>query len=359
MLDVAAQPSKQPSPPPFARGNAANGPTFSANTWVPHEIVLRDAWFPLAHSSAVSTRPIRRSVHSQPYFIWREKGTAVAAEFHPTAPGNRDATFYTGGTSRYPVMERYGYVWGWYGDPSNADPTLLPHIPYLPPEGGLPRYTRGTVRFDCTSAVSLENLMDLTHADFLHANVIGDEESESDDIEVTSTPETVTMIRRCKGKSVAPIMRRFGGVKSKTQEVRQTIHIYLRSHVALAYGRFRPGFDVPLFHPCLPESKDRTRVDYTMNTTAAHGLFKYLMPVAGYLISHQDNTMTAPQSPRYAVPTERRDLHSPMDTAGQRYRLLLQELAARQAAGDYAYQPDSVSRDNTELLGIEPGLYRF
>jgi hypothetical protein len=361
MLDVAAQKPAQTLNPTgaFTPKDAANEPKISANTWVPHDIVLRDAWFPLAHCDGVGTRPVRRAVHSQPYFLWRENGKLIASEFHPTAPGKREATFFTGGTGRYPTIERYGYVWGWYGDPANASPEFMPHIPYLPPEGGLPKYMRGTVRFDCASPVSLENLIDLTHADFLHANVVGDEISDSDRIEYFSTSETVTMIRHCTGKTVAPVMRLFGGVKAKTQEVRAVIHIFVRSHVALVYGRYRPGFDVPLFHPCLPETRDRTRLDFTMNMSNAHSLFKYVMPQAAYLVSRQDNSMTEPQSPRYAVPTERRDLHSRFDGAGQRYRTLMQELAARQAAGDYAYRPDGIIADNREILGIEPGLYPY
>ena len=30
------------------------------SAWVPHDIVLKDAWFPLAHSFAVTEKPVRR-----------------------------------------------------------------------------------------------------------------------------------------------------------------------------------------------------------------------------------------------------------------------------------------------------------
>src|SRR5690606_39577944 len=67
---------------------------------------------------------------------------------------------------------------------------------------------------------------------------------------------------------------------------------------AIAYGRFSPGDDVPLFHPCVPETRDRTRLDYAMNTSNAHNLFRYVMPKASYKVSRQDSSMTSPQSPR-------------------------------------------------------------
>jgi hypothetical protein len=219
---------------------------------------------------------------------------------------------------------------------------------------------RGTVRFDCTAPLSLENLIDLTHADFLHANVVGDEKSESEEIRVFSDSETITMIRHCIGKTVAPAMRFFGGVKSKTQEVRQVIRIYVRSHAAIAYGRFRPGDDVPLFHPCVPETRDRTRLDFAMNTSRSHNLFRYVMPKASYLVSRQDSSMTSPQSARYARPEKRRDLHCKLDAPSTGYRLLVQELAARQAKGDFAYRPDGiVSRDCSEIIGVDPGMFLY
>jgi Vanillate O-demethylase oxygenase C-terminal domain len=331
---------------------------ISSNNWAPHEIVLRDTWFPLAHADAVNERPVQRAVYSHPYFLWREKGVAVASEFHPREKVARPSGELTDAKGRYPVVERYGYVWGWFGNPAAANEIHLPNIPYLPLNGGLPRYMRGTVRFDCTAPLSLENLIDLTHADFIHANIVGDEKSESEEIEMFSDSETVTMIRHCHGKTVAPVMRFFSGIKAKTQEVRAVIRIYLRSHCAIAYGRYRPGDDVPLFHPCVPETRDRTRLDYAMNTSNSHNLFRYVMPSASYIVSRQDSAMTSPQSPRYAHAEKRRDLHSKFDGPGQRYRVLMQELAARQAAGDYGYKPDGiVSKDCCDLIGIDPGMF--
>jgi hypothetical protein len=330
----------------------------SVNNWVPHDIVMRDTWFPLALSTSVGKKPVRRTVYSHPFFLWRENGQAFAAAAHPNERKTGLTTEFTDKAGHYPVMERYGYVWGWFGNPQAADPVHVPSLPFLPPNGGLPGYMTGTVRFDCSAPISLENLIDLTHADFLHANVVGDEKSESETVEVFSTSETVTMVRTCTGKSVAPVMKFFSGIRQPTQNIRQVIHIYLRSHAAIAYGRFSPGDDVPLFHPCVPETRDRTRLDYSMNTSNAGFMFRHVMPKASYLVSRQDSSMTAPQSPRYMHPTKRRDLHSKFDAAGQRYRSLMQDLAARQAAGDFAYR-DNVSADCSDLIGLRKDLFRY
>jgi len=325
------------------------------NSWVPHDIMLVDAWFPLAHSHVVDKKPLRRAVYSQPFFIWREDGKAVASQFHPRDAFTGTKSDYTDADGRYPVMEKYGYVWGWLGNPENAAPEHLPSIPYLPEEGGLPEHMLGTVRFDCCSPLSLENLIDLTHADFIHADVVGDEKMDKETVEVFHDSETITMVRTCTNKSVAPIMKVFSGVKEDVQQVRQVIRIYLRSGTALAYGRFNPGDDVHLFHPCVPETRDRTRMDYAMNTSEVKktNLFRYAMPKASYKVSRQDSSMTCPQSPRYMKAEKRKDLHSPLDEAGQKYRVLMLALAERQAKGDFTYR-DNISEDCSEMIGYTP-----
>jgi hypothetical protein len=53
-------------------------------------------------------------------------------------------------------------------------------------------------------------------------------------------------------------------------------------------------------------------------------------------------------------------LHSKLDGPSTGYRLLMQELAARQAAGDFSYRPnDVVSKDCSEIIGCDPGMFPY
>lgn len=323
--------------------------------WTPVNYDLRDTWFPVSHSRDVTQRPIRRIVHSQPYYLWRDDGKPVASEFRPDTPqpARARASAFTGGSGFYPVVERYGYVWVWYGNPDCADVSLLPHIPFLPLDGSLPGYTQRTVRFDAASALSVENLLDLTHADFLHAGTIGDGISESDVVEVEWTSETVTRTRIVTRKSVAPIMRWVGGVRAKYQDFRAVLHVHLRSNVCISYPRFRPGYDVPNLQPFLPVGRHRSRCDVTFNTTAAPVPLRYVMPRIAFVIQPQDNSVVRPQNERYFDPDERADLHSRFDTPGTRYRFQMEQLAQRQQRGDFSYGPDAdPGRDISGLLGM-------
>lgn len=330
----------------------------NVNHWVPHDIVLQNAWFPLAHSHAVGSKPVRRSVHSRPYFLWREAGTVIGAPCLPGMEATLPASSHYDRQWRHKIIERYGYIWGWFGEHTAADPVHLPNVPFLPPSGGLPGYMRGSIRFDCSASLSLENLIDQTHADFLHASLFGDEKSDHETLEVCSDSETITMIRTCYGKSVAPMTRFFAGIRQSKQDVQEIIRVYVRSSCAIAYARFQPGDDVPLFHPCLPESRNRNRADFTINTTHSRNLFRYVIAPASYIVASQDSWMTRPQSPRYMLPTRRRDLHSKFDKPGQVYRQCMQTLAARQAKGDFAYQTN-LSADCREEMGLRRDQFRY
>src|SRR3546814_17616038 len=87
-------------------------------------------------------------------------------------------------------------------------------------------------------------------------------------------------------------------------------------------------------------------------------MFRHVMPKASYLVSRQDSSMTSPQSPRYMRDTDRKDLHSKFDQPGQRYRMLMMELANRQAAGDFDYR-DHVIDDFTAIIGFRRQLFQF
>ncbi len=334
------------------RGTVAS----SKRDWVPGNLDLRDTWFPVAYSADVGDRPLRRIIHAQDVYLWRDGARAYAAEFRPDRLEalRHAASAFTGGAGVYPVLERYGYIWAWYGNPDHAHEELVPNIPFLPREGrAIPRYTQRAVRFDAASPLSVENLIDLTHADFLHANSIGDGQCESDVVEVHSTSETVTRIRNVTQKSVAPVMRWIGGVRAKYQDLRAVLHVHLRNNVCVSYPRFTPGYAIPNVQPFVPVGRHRSRVDQTNYSVHAPAPFRWLIPRISYVIQPQDNSVLRPQNARYFEPTARRDLSSRFDGPGNRYRLLMTRLAERQRQGDYSYGTDAdPGADISAVLGM-------
>lgn len=323
--------------------------------WIPGQHAFRDAWFPIAHSPHVGKQAIRRIIHSQPYFLWREGATVKASEFTPTAKANHSHFGeFTGGTGFYPVLERYGYVWVWYGNPNNASEELVPNVPYLPRQGAkLPRNMWGQIYFNCASEICAENLLDLVHADYLHANFVGDEINDGDHVTVTSTSETITMTREVTNKRI-PKMLQLLGVPAKVADYRAVAHVHVRSNVVVLHGQFLPGFSQPLFHPLIPESKNLCRNNYTFNITDAPAIARNVFPLFAYGIGPQDDTMMRYQSPRYQLSNQPRDASSRFDAAASRYRFVAQKLAKRQQAGDYSYAADiNPSADISDILGCK------
>ena len=74
----------------------------------------------------------------------------------------------------YPVVERHGYVWVWPGDPARADTDKI-HRPHWVDDPDW-AYAGGLYHIRCDYRLLIDNLMDLTHETYVHANSIGQKE---------------------------------------------------------------------------------------------------------------------------------------------------------------------------------------
>ena len=111
----------------------------------------------------------------------------------PARALRRDATQETLNPSAmvpsFPIVDRYRYAWVWLGDPALADAARIPDMQQMTdPLGG----RRHDPRRDYQ--LVLDNLMDLTHEEFVHASSIGQKLSESEFV-TTHTDTTVTVER--------------------------------------------------------------------------------------------------------------------------------------------------------------------
>lgn len=71
----------------------------------------------------------------------------------------------------YPAAERYGWVWAWMGDPAQADSALIPDLSPLTDPGY--RAVGKTNHVRASYQLVVDNLMDLSHAGFVHTSTIG------------------------------------------------------------------------------------------------------------------------------------------------------------------------------------------
>lgn len=72
----------------------------------------------------------------------------------------------------FPTVCRHDAVWVWLGDPENADDALIPDLSFIPPT--LPTaQSHGYEPIAANYQLCTDNILDLSHADFLHPNSLG------------------------------------------------------------------------------------------------------------------------------------------------------------------------------------------
>jgi len=91
-------------------------------------------------------------------------------------------------TPAYPLAERHGLVWIWMGDPARATPETIPDLDYLRDEANF-RSVRNYFCLPYSTALMFDNLMDLSHADFLHKGLISEGMGEKTRATMTTTDE--------------------------------------------------------------------------------------------------------------------------------------------------------------------------
>jgi phenylpropionate dioxygenase-like ring-hydroxylating dioxygenase large terminal subunit len=164
--------------------------------------ILKNAWYAAAYSEEIAEKPLSRVLLGNKKVLFRTESGEVGMlpdrcphRFAPLSAGKvigeaiqcpyHGLRFNRGGEcvlnphteSRgplraadllsWPVMERYGIVWFWPGDPSMADPDALPKVEFLerPDEYAL---VHGYLHVAGHYELVVDNLLDLSHAIFIH-----------------------------------------------------------------------------------------------------------------------------------------------------------------------------------------------
>lgn len=169
--------------------------------------ILKNAWYAAAYSDEVDDKPLSRTLIEQKIAIFRDENGEVGMiadrcphRFAPLSAGkvigdtiqcpyhglrfNRhgecvlnphaknNGPLRAANIRGWPVLERYGIIWFWPGDPEQADESQLPRIDFLekPDEYGL---IKGLLHVGGHYELVVDNLLDLSHAAFLHPQFSG------------------------------------------------------------------------------------------------------------------------------------------------------------------------------------------
>ncbi|RVT39145.1 aromatic ring-hydroxylating oxygenase subunit alpha [Sphingobium algorifonticola] len=151
----------------------------------------------------------------------------------------------------FPVIERYGFIWVWPGDPDLADPAKLRHLAWAEDEGWA--YGGGIYHVASDYRLMIDNLMDLTHETYVHATSIGQKEIDEAPVRTRLVGSEVVTSRFMDNVSPPPFWAMAldgAGLPSEVPVDRwQICHFHLPSSVEIEVGvapMGQGGYDAPM-----------------------------------------------------------------------------------------------------------------
>jgi vanillate O-demethylase monooxygenase subunit len=185
---------------------------------------LRNCWYVAAWGTELADVPIARRLLDQPVVLFRDAdGTAHALadrcphRFAPLSRGHiREGALecsYHGlrfdgsgacvrnphgpvtrglAVTAYPLAEVHRALWIWMGDPALADLTRIPDLAFLdaaPATASSEGYLNGAGNYE----LFVDNILDLTHIDYLHPTTLGSGAKTRTRAKVTESDKTVVV----------------------------------------------------------------------------------------------------------------------------------------------------------------------
>jgi phenylpropionate dioxygenase-like ring-hydroxylating dioxygenase large terminal subunit len=200
----------------------------------------RNHWYVAAWSSEIGDKPLGRRLLGEPVVLFRQADRSVAAlldrcphRLVPLSMGvcvdGRIRCAYHGmefdGTGRcvhipaqtlippkaqirnFPVIERYGLIWLWMGNPALANPSSIPKVERCGEPGW--DVIDGGYQYHPSNVLNIiENLMDPSHTTFLHSNTIGNPLASDKPVTTEKTDEHIVAYRWVENTLPSPNDRR-------------------------------------------------------------------------------------------------------------------------------------------------------
>lgn len=270
---------------------------------------LNNAWYIASWSADVTDAPVGRTLLEKPIVLYRDsQGHAVALggmcphRFAPLGDGKilgdnimcpyHALQFNSDGAcvlnphgdghippnakvDSYAVLEKNGAIWVWMGDKQAADPKLISDTDWFVS----PDYAsvHGYLRVNANYQMVVDNLLDLTHAPFLHPNTVGgdpedsagmEHEFKTDDDGVIHSNYFVHAMPR-PSPQLIPFWGDKPGDFRAEMRWRAACSLELDIRFSPVGGDRLEGLHVPSLHYLVPESETVTHYFYAMARNVA------------------------------------------------------------------------------------------
>lgn len=256
---------------------------------------LMNCWYAAAWSEELGDRPLARTYLDVPVMLFRNSDGSPAAlhdrcphRFAPLSLGKvgdgkvvcpyHGLTFDTAGTCiderfntiirdnsklrSFPVAEVFKLIWIWMGEPDKADLALLPDFTFFDDDALVPIH--GYTHVKANYQLEVDNLMDLSHIDFVHGATISGGVMDDAAHEVRQDGATVHFDTLCASvpclPNFEPYIRSEGRPTDHWLDLRWNApgNILLDLGVTLAGTSRVAGYTTLQGHFLTPETSDTT-----------------------------------------------------------------------------------------------------
>lgn len=176
----------------------------------------------------------------------------------------------------YPVVERWSLLWLWLGEPAEADAATIPSFPFLDTEHWY--VGTGHLEIDADYTLESDNILDLSHIEFVHPTTLGAGQSGEGRTTVTQEGNTVWSRRVIRNEILPAFLYQATGLPDKVLcdrwlDVRwdPPATMYLQADIAPAGSSREQAVMSSQAHLFTPADADRTYYFYSFSLPKALG----------------------------------------------------------------------------------------
>ena len=208
---------------------------------------LKNTWYVAAWSEEVTRTPLGRKLLGQEILMYRkEDGEPVAIgnmcphRFAPLSMGKLvgdviecpyhglrfdsqgECILNPNGNKAIPkrarvachrIEERHNLIWLWGGEPGQADPATVPDLSYI--EDPEKKTVTGVLHVEANYQLYIDNLIDLSHAQFAHQDQLGVENYPNASLDISEADEKVRVEILIPDSEVPPALQSIIGDTEK------------------------------------------------------------------------------------------------------------------------------------------------
>ncbi len=268
---------------------------------------LKNAWYAAGWSKDLADAAIARTILDEPVVLFREAdgtvralrdscphrfaplslgrltGTGVACPYHGLEfdgggkcvrnPHGNGAVPAALSVRSFPITERFGMIWIWMGDGSKADPASLPPLDRM--ERADLSWIHGQLHVEANYQLVIDNLLDLTHVEFLHPILASPGNSERTVFRAEEKDGVVSAYYDVTDEPISGLFQILWTDSATTATIHAYMHWHAPSNLDLDNGMITAepdgGPKIPSVHLLTPETENSTHYFWAAGRNREHG----------------------------------------------------------------------------------------